>query len=244
MVEIESLEAGYGERRVLQNVDLKIGAGFTAILGPNGSGKTTLLKVISGILKPYKGRITVCGLDPSREKRNRVAKVVTLVSQDFFPVYDFSAIEIVEMAFTHRSVFPSEDERSIAMGALEYLGIVHLADRPFSTLSGGEKRLVMLARALAQGAKVVLVDELELHLDPPHREEMARVMRKLVDMGRMVIAVFHDIQLASSFADRFVGVRDGRIVFDTERLTTEELKTLYDSDFVEIDGVIVPWYHR
>jgi iron complex transport system ATP-binding protein len=242
MIVIEDLSVGYGGKEIVKNVNLKIEKGFIGILGPNGSGKTTFLRAIAGILKPIRGSVKINGLDIHNLPRKAASKLVTMVSQDFQPVYDYTAIEIVKMAFTTRSIFPSPEDDERSLRALEVVGISHLSNRYFSTLSGGEKRLVMLARALAQDSKVILVDELELHLDPLHKKKMADTLKKISEMGKIVISVFHDVQLATSYSERFIGISNGTIAFDKSDLQAEDLTTLFGSNFKEIQDVIVPWY--
>ena len=242
MIKIENLNVGYEGNSVIDGMDLEIDGGFVAILGPNGSGKTTLLRSISGILKPISGSVRIYGKDVYKISRGEASKIVTMISQDFVPMYDYTALDVVKMAFSGQSFFPSKEEDEMATESLRRVGMEHLKDRMFSTLSGGEKRLVMIARALAQGSKVILVDELELHLDPPHKRRIAENLKKISDSGKTVISVFHDIQLAFSFADRFIGIRFGKILFDSEKPNLEDLENLFDMDFKEVDGVILPWY--
>ncbi len=244
MIEIENLQVGYDEKIVIDGLNLRIDRGFTAILGPNGSGKTTLLRSISGILKPLSGSVKILGRDIYRISRREVSKIITMISQDFVPMYDYTALDVVKMAFSGRGFFPSKEEEDLAIEALKSVGMKHLKERMFSTLSGGEKRLVMIARALAQGSKVILVDELELHLDPLHKKQIARVLTEISRTGKTVISVFHDIQLAFSFADRFIGIRSGTVQFDSEKPNLEDLERLFDMEFREVDGVIIPWYTR
>ncbi len=241
-VELKGLSAGYDGEKVLNDVNLNIEGGFVGVLGPNGSGKTTLLRVISGILKPMSGMVRINGVDIHKANRKTSSRLVTMVSQDFTPMYEYRVIEVVKMAFASGSIFPSRDEDEKALAALQSLGIKDLSGRFFSELSGGEKRMVMLARALAQESKVILVDELELHLDPAHKKWISEMLKRTAESGRTVIAVFHDIQLASAYANRFVGILNGKVIFDEKDLKTSDLEKLYLSSFREVDGVVLPWY--
>ncbi len=242
MINIENLFVGYGGKNIIENLSLKIDGGFIGILGPNGSGKTTLLKSISGILKPLSGSVKIFKKDIYKITRREVSEIVTMISQDFIPMYDYTALDVVKMAFSGRGFFPSREEDELAIQALSDVGVKHLKDRMFFTLSGGEKRLVMIARALAQGSKVILVDELELHLDPPHKRRIAETLKKISRSGKIVVSVFHDIQLAFSFSDRFIGINSGKVVFDSKNPKPEDLENLFDMKFREVDDVILPWY--
>ena len=242
MIEIENLYVGYDGKTIIKKFNLKIEKGFVGILGPNGSGKTTLLRSIAGILKPEKGSIRIFGKDILEISRREISRMVTMISQDFIPMYDYTSLDIVKMAFSSRSFFPSAEEDEKAVEALREVGVEHLKDRMFSTLSGGEKRLVMIARALAQGSEVILVDELELHLDPPHKKRIAETLKEISESGKIVISVFHDIQLAFSFSNRFVGLKSGVIVFDSRDPNPGDLESLFGMKFRKIGSVILPWY--
>ena len=248
MIILRGVKAGYGKRLVLKGVDLEVDGGFVALLGPNGSGKTTLLKVISGILRPFDGCVSVMGRSVDGWGRKEISKLLTLVSQDFYPIYDFTVRELVSLGRVPRmGFFPSGEDLRVVEEVLEKVGLRKLENRRFSQLSSGQKRLVMLARALAQEVKMILVDELELHLDPFYKAFMARILKDFVEGGGVVISVFHDIELALSFADRVVGIKDGRVVFDVESWGAEmgrRLYELYGVEFVEgRGGVFHPWYH-
>ena len=240
MIVLKGVKAGYGKRIVVE-ADVEIDGKFIGVIGPNGSGKTTLLKVIAGILKPISGRVFVNGTDVHKEPKRVVSRIVTLVSQDFAPVYDFKVLELVKMAFSSSSIFPSPDEDEKALAALKKVGMEGFADRFFSTLSGGEKRLVMLARAIAQETDVVLVDELELHLDPNHKKRIAEILEEIAKNGKTVISVFHDVQLATSFSESFLLVDKGKVL-KKERLDEEDLEEIFGVEFRKVDGVIIPWY--
>ena len=240
MIVLERIRAGYGKKIVVE-AHGKIDGKFIGVVGPNGSGKTTLLKVIAGILKPISGKVIVEGLDVFKASKKEVAATVTLVSQDFTPVYDFKVIDLVKMAFSSSSIFPDPREDEESFRALKIVGMSEFAERYFSTLSGGEKRLVMLARALAQDSKVILVDELELHLDPNHKKKIAEVLKDISRSGKTVVAVFHDIQLATTFSEKFIIVNRGRANM-VENLNERDLEEVFGISFKRIDKTIMPWY--
>ncbi len=252
MVILRDVSAGYGKRYVLTDINLTFDKGFFGIIGPNGSGKTTLLRVISRIVKPFKGSVEIFGKNVLDYNSKELAKLVTLVSQDFYPIYDYTVYEMVLMGrVPYMGVFPfwSDEDRKSVERIMEEMGILTFRNRLFSQLSSGEKRLVMLARAIAQNTDVILVDELELHLDPKHKMFIAEYLKKLSRMDKLIISVFHDIDLAISFSDRIVGLKDGKVFFDhpTDHPSLAKLfSQLYQVPFcsVHIKGKkrLLPWY--
>ena len=252
MVRIENLRAGYGNGDVLKGIDLEIDGGFVAVLGPNGSGKTTLLKVIAGILRPTSGKVEVFGRDVGIYSKKELSRIVTLISQDFFPIYDFTVREMVEMGrIPHMGFLPvwkEEDEEAVE-SALRDTQTLAFKDKRFSQLSSGERRLVMIARAVAQSVKILLVDELELHLDLKHKASIASYLKSLTKRGVLVISVYHDVDLALSFSDRIIGIRDGKVLFDLpsgDSKLAENLQKLYDVEFesMNVNGIrrLLPKY--
>ncbi len=234
MVKVSNLSFSYGDRVVFENLNLEFEWGFHAIVGPNGSGKTTLLKIISGILKPSDGNVRFMEKDITRMSRGELARFVTLVSQDYETVFDFTSVEVVLMGRIPHSFFPKREDFKRALEIMSDLNLRDLSYRRFSDLSGGEKRLVLIAKAFLQDPKIVLVDELELHLDPKRKLEITCILRKMVENGKTVIAVFHDLNLALSFSDRLIGLKRGRVVFDLDVQSDEiphVLKDLYDVNF-------------
>lgn len=155
-VVIKGLTAGYGRGAVLKDITADIGTGcICALIGANGSGKTTLMRCINAILKPMEGRIFVMGKDISRLDRNRIARLISVVPQSSSAPFSFSCIEMVLMGGTTRIkpwASPSQGELEQARRVCEDVGIPECADMPFNYLSGGQKQLVMLARALYQAA--------------------------------------------------------------------------------------------
>ena len=224
----------YGNGVVLDDVNLKLDPGFTAIVGPNGSGKTTLLKIIAGILRPDRGEVEIDGKPVHRMKRSEISKILTLVSQDYETSFDYAVIDVVLMGGLVRGLFPNSRDVERARNILNDLGIGRLAERSFRRLSGGEKRLVLLAKALFQGVEILLVDELELHLDPGREVEVAGLLREMANSGKTIVSVFHDVNLAVSISNRLIGLRRGEIVFDVDPESDslpELLSDLYRTEF-------------
>ena len=221
MVRLRDLSFSYGDRPVFERLSLEFEPGFHAVIGPNGSGKTTLLKIVSGVLKPDGGEIEIYGKNLEGLKRSKISKLVTLISQDYRAVFDYTVLDVVLMGRIPHSLFPDGRDVEIVLEILESLGLKDLSSRRFESLSGGERRLVLIAKALAQDTPLILVDELELHLDPRHKLEMVEILKRTVEMGKTVISVFHDLNLALNSSDRIVGLKDGRVLFDLESNSDE-----------------------
>ena len=231
---IENLSFSYGKRPVLRQLSFTAQAGeLLAILGPNGVGKTTLFKCVMGQERRYGGRILADGADLSalspRDRAHRVAAIPQAHPLSF----RYSAFDMVLMGTSHSlSPFavPGERERGLARDAMERVNIAHLADRPFDHLSGGEQQLVFIARALAQQARILLMDEPTASLDYGNRLLVLQVARDLAREGYTVLLSTHDPQHALWFADRALALKEGRMLAlgaPREVLTATLLEALY-----------------
>lgn len=191
----------YGKKDVLRDVSFEAKVGeLLTVIGPNGAGKSTLLKCIAGVLSP-KGRISLDGIDLVSLRPRERAKLVSHVPQTSVAEFNFTIEEFVEMGtyFTRGSV----EE------ALKRVGLWDRRNNSVLSLSGGEYQLVLLARALAQGGKVLLLDEPTSHLDVNHALRIMELLTQLKD-EKIVIAVLHDLNLALRYADRLLILKDGR----------------------------------
>jgi iron complex transport system ATP-binding protein len=214
-LELEAVAVELGGRAVLDGVDLAIGHGeMVGLVGRNGAGKTTLLRVASGVLRPARGVLRVGGRDARTVARRAFAREVAVVAQENAIPFAFGVLEVVLMGRSpHLGLlaFEGRADRDRAEAALARLGIAHLARRSILEISGGERQLVMVARALAQDAPVLLLDEPTAHLDLAHRVRVLALARELSREGRAVLAVSHDLSLLARFADRFALLADGRV---------------------------------
>ena len=225
-------------RPAVRDVSLRVERGsFVGILGPNGSGKTTLLRLMSGTLDPQSGTVTLDGVSLAGLPRRAIARRVAIVPQETHLAFDYSVLEIVLMGrHPHLGTFELEGPRDIAIAreALGATGTASLENRPFTTLSGGEKQRVILAAALAQSGELLLLDEPTASLDLGYQLEMASLLARLSRERRvtMVLAT-HDLNLAASLCDRLVLLRDGRVLADGptgDVLTGAMVRQLYDVD--------------
>ena len=235
---MERLSFAYGRTPILAGLDLSVASGtITGILGPNGSGKTTLVRLASAALRPTLGRIALFGSDlatlPTRERARRVA----VGPQETHPVFEVTVEEIVRMGRApHLGLLGVERprDRKIAREAMERCQVIELAARSFRALSGGERQRVMLARALAQEARLLLLDEPTAFLDLKHRLAVyALLVRLHKENGLTVVVVSHDINLAARFCDRLVLLRCGAIAADgtpVEVLRPDPIRSVYEVD--------------
>ncbi len=233
-LKIENVECTYGTTRILKNISFEIKPGdFVGLIGPNGSGKTTLLKSISRVLKPRVGIVLLDGKDVYTLKAKEVAKKVGVVPQETPIPFQFTALEIVLMGRTpHLGWLESEKERDyeIARTAMKIANCLHLSDRIFAELSGGEKQRVLIARALAQEPKVLLLDEPTAHLDINYQEEILNLLKRLSGEKLTILAVFHDLNLAARYCDSLILLNQGEIEAigtPEEVLTPENIKRVY-----------------
>jgi iron complex transport system ATP-binding protein len=216
MLQIRSLVAGYAGRDVLRAVDFECGRGELLVLaGPNGCGKTTLLRAVSGVLD-YAGAISIDAVELRTLAPADIARRVAVVAQSGSLPDGFSAFEVAMMGRTpHLRLLQSEGSRdtSIVRAAMERAGCWELRARRVGELSGGERQRVIIARALAQEPKLLLLDEPTSHLDIQHQVATFRLVLDLCRTQAMAcVAVVHDLTLASMFADRIAVMSAGRIL--------------------------------
>lgn len=214
MIELADVDLEYGAEKVLEGITFRSGAGeLLGILGPNGSGKTTLLKAISRIVKPSNGVILVHSRSLGDFGQKELSREIAVVPQSSEPKFDFTVEEVVRMGrYPHKEWFAAEDERDrrVARHAMEATGILHLAGRSVLEISGGELQRVIIARALAQEPKILLLDEPTSHLDLGQQVSILEMLRSL-SREIAVIAVFHDLNYAAHYSDRLLLLHNHRV---------------------------------
>ena len=239
-LEIRDVSFSYESTPILKDVTFSVGQGeFLGVMGPNGSGKTTLLRCMCKVLEPRVGTILIDGRDLRKFARSEVAKTVGVVPQS--PMVDaaFTVFEIVLMGCTsHIGRFGAESVKDLeaAEEAMKMTDTLHLADRTFDELSGGERQRVIIARALAQEPRVLLLDEPTVHLDIKYQLELLELIERLnKQTGIVIVAVFHDLNLASQHCDSIILLHNGRIeaIGPPEQvLTPESIRRIYGVDVV------------
>lgn len=235
MLKFSHVAAGYGDREILHDVTLSVEEGdFVGLIGSNGTGKSTLIKCISGLLPLTKGEITICGREQSLLKSRERARLVAVVPQSYHVDYDFTVEDIVMMGRNPYLGFGKrEDERDfeIVKNAMEATNTEIFRGRLYNELSGGERQRVILARAIAQQPRVILLDEPTSALDIHHQIEVMELIARLNREEHMtVLAVLHDINMAARFCRRIVMLRDGTVTADgtpEEVVNRKNMEELY-----------------
>lgn len=218
-IEIENLSAAYRGQAVVADLNLTIGAGdLLGLAGPNGAGKTTLLRCIAGLHVPSRGTVRLFGRLLAEMTAQERARCVAVVPQSVETPMAFTVEEIVMMGRTaslSRWQRPGRKDVAIAERAMVYADVVDMKDRPVNELSGGEKQRVIVAMALAQEPRVILMDEATSHLDIHHRLEIMQLVERLnIEQGVTVAMVSHDLNLTAEFCRRVLLMKDGRLLGD------------------------------
>jgi len=245
LLEVENLWFRYGNssrgKYVLKGISLRVNCCVACLLGPNGAGKTTLMKCVAGILKPERGRILLEGRNIIGMDCRSRAKLISYVPQEFTVRFPYTAFEVVLMGrnpYVNILQGPRAEDEAKTREALETLGAVHLARKPFTSLSGGEKRLILIARALAQDAKLLVLDEPTSFLDYRNKVIVLETLRKVSRrLGKPVLISLHDPNLALLFCDKVFLMREGNIVAEgrpDEVVTRDNIRRVYGINVREL----------
>jgi iron complex transport system ATP-binding protein len=235
MIEVQSIYFQYHQDWVLQDISFKIErGGFVGMIGPNGSGKTTLLKILYRLLSPQKGQVLFKDKPLQKMSRSEIAKKIAVVAQENYPLFPFRVEEVVLMGrspYLGSLLFEGKKDLEIAQRAMEWTEILPLRERYLDELSGGERKRVFIARALAQEPEVILLDEPTANLDIHHQLDFLNLILNLNrEKGLTIILASHDLNLTSEFCDRLILLQKGRIYCvgsPEEVITPENIEKVY-----------------
>lgn len=242
---VRDLAFGYRGFPVGQGVSFDLAPGeVLCLLGPNGCGKTTLFKTVLRLLAKQGGGVTFDGEDADALSRTALARRIAYVPQAHVSVFPYAVTDMVLMGRTaHRGLFaaPSADDRARSAAALEELGIAELADRPYTRLSGGQRQLVLIARALAQDAPLIVLDEPTASLDFGNQLLVLEQVRRLAQAGRGIMMATHDPDHAFACGTSVLALKDGTTAASgtvATTLTAPVLSDLYEVavEVAELDG--------
>lgn len=246
-VNVNEVSFAYGNKKkkheVLHDVSFEAREGeLIVLLGANGVGKSTLFKCILGLLEGYEGSILIDGTEASEMTARSLSKKIAYIPQLHYPSFGYSVLNMVLMGTGSRiSVMSSPGDKQIreSMEALGKLGIESLAERDFSTLSGGEQQLVLMARALVQNANIWILDEPVANLDFGNQIIVQEQLKKLASEGYTILMSSHNPEQSFMFADRIVAMKDGRILScgnPAEIMNEKLMRELYGID-VKVTGL-------
>ena len=233
-LEVKDLSFSYGDNKVLDNVSFSSSGGEAiAVLGPNGVGKSTFFKCILGFLPIRKGKIEIEGKDVSIMKGKELSKYIAYIPQSSSPVFNHTVLDSVAMGMNNQiGLFsvPGEKEREKAAAALDRLGILKLKDRGCLNISGGERQLMLIARAMVQDARIIVMDEPTSSLDYGNSYRVMETIMSLSKDGYTILFSTHDPDAAMRYSDRVIAFYKGEIIRDGKPstvLNTDVLSTLY-----------------
>ena len=214
MIRIDSVTKAHGALVAVDNVNLELGGGLTAIIGPNGAGKSTLLAAIGRLVRTDVGAITVDGLDVSATRSRELARRLAILRQDNHLAIRLSVADLVGYGrFPHSGSGRTPEDRQHVDRAIDILDLGAVRDRFLDELSGGQRQRAFVAMAMAQDTDYLLLDEPLNNLDPRYSIGLMNLLRRLVtERNLTIIVVMHDINIAAQFADTVVAMRDGQVV--------------------------------
>lgn len=236
-LEVKQLHFSYGAHKVLSDISFTARYGeFLSVLGPNGVGKSTLFRCMLGLLTPDSGTAFVDGQDISQLSSAQLSRRIAYIPQSHNPVFNYSVQDMVLMgtsAQLGRFASPGKAQVHIAQASLERLGILALKDRSYANISGGERQLVLIARALAQQAKILVMDEPSANLDFGNRHRLMQTVQSLTRDGYAIIQSTHDPDQAYLYSDKILALYGGqRLAWGTPQDTISDrlISQLYDLD--------------
>jgi iron complex transport system ATP-binding protein len=238
-VEVKNLSFSYGSHEVLHDISFTAAEGeLLAVLGPNGVGKSTLFQCLLGLLSGYKGQLIINGRETRNIGIHEMSRLVAYIPQIHAPIFNYTVFDVVLMGTSSQvSVVrnPGSEQVMVAQQALEAMGISHLKERGYSRISGGERQLALIARALAQKAKTLVMDEPTSNLDYGNQIRILTHIKKLAREGYTIVLSTHNPDQASLYADKAIALSRGSIFRQgkpADIITAELIRELYN---VEVD---------
>lgn len=242
LLAMQEISFAYRRQEVLVGIDLTIPQGnVVALLGPNGSGKTTLLKLMLGLLRPVRGQIRLQGRDIRSMPQRELARSMAYVPQVHKEPFAYRVFDVALMGrMPHKGFFSryGREDHRITLEALEKVGIAHLAERPYTEISGGERQLALIARAMTQGAHTFVMDEPTNGLDYGNQIRLLERLKQLAAEGNTFIFSTHHPDHAMAVADRVVMMRKGVIAYDG--LVGDTIHQTSLMDLYHVDVRLVP----
>lgn len=215
-LKVEHLSLAFGTKEILKDVSFEAREGeFLSILGPNGAGKSTLFRCILNLLRPDAGSVTADGRPVAQMTAREMAQCIAYIPQFHSPAFSYSVMDMVLMGTAAQlgaMQSPGKAQREAAQAALERMRIAHLAQQPYDFCSGGEKQLCLIARAIAQRAKILIMDEPSASLDFGNRIRVMQTARELAAEGYAVVQTTHDPEQAYYYSDSILALHDGRVL--------------------------------
>lgn len=218
----------------LQIPDMHISAGTVGISGPNGSGKSTLLRLLDGLIRPAEGSILINGKNIHEMQPSERSRLISYLPQEIPSPFAFRALEVVKL-----SGYSRHSGKNDALECMKMLEIDHLSGRNFNTLSGGEKRLTMLAGLIYQDSEIILMDEPETYLDVKHRVMLRKAVKTLISQGKSIVTVIHDLSRLTESFDFIMLMKEGKIIHSgrsEDAVNVETLSDTFSVKFLKIEG--------
>ena len=237
-VSVEGLRLSYGDREVLSDIDMNVRPGErVCLVGPNGAGKSSLLRCLTGLVEPTSGSIALDGRPLADIDRDSLSRSISVVPGQVDLPFSMRVEEVVMLGripHEHPLTGATDADREAAVAAMTRVGIPHLYGRDARELSMGERQLVLVAMALAQSGRLLVLDEPTVHLDLRHQVDVLSLLGRLaIDDGLTILAVLHDLPLAAHFFERLILLDEGRIVADgipADVITPGRIREVYGVD--------------